>query len=155
MGCSRTSKELMVVWVGWRQQQDQTWRRLTRSFHLGDRRSTQLISEVNAAVKQCHAGPSPSRFGLFHLQSYVGRHSRTQVSTLESDSGTTRLVWCVLQTNIQPRKVGAGECATLANSKAHTKSLKFTVGRNLCSKLSGGGDDLDQSIVRIDDLERF
>ena len=22
-------------WVGWRQQQDQTWRRLTRSFHLG------------------------------------------------------------------------------------------------------------------------
>ena len=23
------------VWVGWRQQQDQTWRRLTRLFHLG------------------------------------------------------------------------------------------------------------------------
>ena len=23
------------VWVGWHQQQDQTWRRLTRSFHLG------------------------------------------------------------------------------------------------------------------------
>ena len=29
------SKELKVVWVGWRQQQDQTWRRLTQSFHLG------------------------------------------------------------------------------------------------------------------------
>ena len=51
--------------------------------------------------------------------------------------------------------IGAGECATLAKSKAHTKSRKSTVGRNLCSKLSSGGDDLDQSIVEIDDLERF
>ena len=35
-------KESMVVWVGWHQQQDQTWRRLIRSFHLGmtdDRRN--------------------------------------------------------------------------------------------------------------------
>ena len=55
----------------------------------------------------------------------------------------------------QPRLVGVGECATLAKSKVHTKSLESTVGRNLCSKLSSGGDDLDQSIVGIDDLERF
>ena len=25
----------MVVWVGWRQQQDQTWQRLLRSYYLG------------------------------------------------------------------------------------------------------------------------
>ena len=31
-----------MVWVGWHQQLDQTWRRLTRSFYLG---MTQLISE--------------------------------------------------------------------------------------------------------------
>ena len=70
-----------------------------------DRRSTQLISEVNAAVKQCHAVPSPSRFGPFHLRSYVGRHSRTQVSTLEKDSGTNKVGWCVLQTNISTKNV--------------------------------------------------
>ena len=29
------ANESMVVWVGWRQREDQTWRRLTRSFHLG------------------------------------------------------------------------------------------------------------------------
>ena len=37
-----TSRESMVVWVCWHQQQDQTWRRLTRSFRLGmtdDRRN--------------------------------------------------------------------------------------------------------------------
>ena len=44
----------------------------------------------------------------------------------------------------QPRTIGAGECATLAKWKAHTKSWESTVGRNLCSKLSSGGDDLDQ-----------
>ena len=35
------------------------------------------------------------------------------------------------------------------------KSTKSTSGRNLCSKFSSDGDDLDQSIVGIDDLERF
>ena len=67
----------------------------------------------------------------------------------------TRLVSVCYEQIFQPRTVGAGECATLRQSKAHTKSWKSTVGRNLCSKLSSGGDDLDQSIVGIDDLERF
>ena len=44
---------------------------------------------------------------------------------------------------------------TLAKSKAHTKSGKSTTGRNLCSKFSSGGDDLDQSIVGIDDLGKI
>ena len=38
----QTPKESMVVWVGWRQREDQTWRRLTQAFHLGmidDRRN--------------------------------------------------------------------------------------------------------------------
>ena len=105
-----------------------------------DRRSPQMIAEVNAAVKQCHFGP-------FHLQSYVGQHSRTAAST--------RLVGVCYKQIFQPRAVGAGECATLAKSEAQTKSWESTVGRNLCSKLSGGGDDMDQSIVGINDLERF
>ena len=67
----------------------------------------------------------------------------------------TRLVGVCHKQIFQPRTVGAGERVTLAKSKARTKSRKSTVGRNLCSKLSSGGDDLDQSIVGIDDLERF
>ena len=67
----------------------------------------------------------------------------------------TRLVSVCHKQVLQPRTVGASECATLAKSKAHTKSRKSTVGRNLCSKLSSGGDDLDQSIVGIEDLEKL
>ena len=59
----------------------------------------------------------------------------------------TGLVGVCYKQIFQPRTVSAGECATLAKSKAHTKSRKSTVGRNLCSKLSSGGDDLDQCIV--------
>ena len=76
-----------------------------------------------------------------------------QVSTL-SDSGTNEVGVCYKQV-LQQRKVGASECVALAKSKAHTKSLESTAGGNLCSKLSSGGDDLDQSIVGIDDLERL
>ena len=50
---------------------------------------------------------------------------------------------------LQPRTVSASECASLAESKAHTKSGESTAGRNLCSKFSSGGDDLDQSIVAL------
>ena len=67
----------------------------------------------------------------------------------------TRLVGVCHKQVFQPRTVGASECATLAKSKAHTISWESTVGRNLCSKLSSGGDDWDQSIVGIDDLDRF
>ena len=66
----------------------------------------------------------------------------------------TRLVGVCYKQVLQPRTLGASECATLAKSKAHTKSWESTAGRNLCSKFSSGGDDLDQSIVGIDDLER-
>ena len=67
----------------------------------------------------------------------------------------TRLVGVYHQQVLQPRTVGASECATLAKSKAQTKSGESTAGRNLRSKLSSGGDDLDQSIVGIDELERL
>ena len=52
-----------------------------------DRRSAQLSSEVNAAVKQCHAVP-------ITITIWRGRHSRIQVSTLENDSGTNKVGWC-------------------------------------------------------------
>ena len=53
-----------------------------------DRRSPQLISVVNAAVKQCHAVPN-HHHDLAH----------SQVSTLENDRGTNKVGWCVLQTS--------------------------------------------------------
>ena len=121
-----------------------------------DRRSTQLISEVNAAVKQCHAVPItitiwPIPFVELRWDNIHGLKFRHWRET----TAPTGLVGVCCKQIFQPRTVGAGECATLAKSKAHTKSRKSTVGGNLCSKLSSGGDDLDQSIVGIDDLVRF
>ena len=117
-----------------------------------DRRSPQLISEVNAAVKQCHAVPItitiwPIPFAELRWTTFtdsgfdIGERQRHQQG-------------CHQQV-LQPRTVGASECASLAKSKAHTKSGESTAGRDLCSKFSSGGDDLDQSIVGIDDLERL
>ena len=120
-----------------------------------DRRSTQLISEVNAAVELCHAVPItitiwPIPFADLRWTTFTDSGFDTGGRQRHQQG------WLVCATNtFQPRTVGAGECATLAKSKAHTKSRKSTVGRNLCSKLSSGGDDMDQSIVGIDDLERF
>ena len=72
-----------------------------------DRRSTQLISEVNAAVKQCHAVPITITIWPIPFAELVGQHSQTQVSTLEKDSGTNNVGWCVLQTNISTKN---GRC---------------------------------------------
>ena len=43
-------------------------------------------------------------------------------------------------------------CASLV---AHTNSGESTTGGDLCSKFSSGGNYFDQSIVGINDLERF
>ena len=60
MGCSRTSQDVNggLGWLASTARTRHGGASLTRSFHLGmtdDR--PQLISEVNAAVKQCHAVP--------------------------------------------------------------------------------------------------
>ena len=51
----------------------------------------------------------------------------------------TRLVGVCHQQVLQPRTVGASECASLVESEAHTKSGESTTGRDICSKLSSGG----------------
>ena len=112
-----------------------------------DRRSPQLISEVNAAVKQCHLV-----LITITIWPIPFAEQRWTIFT-DSRAAPTRLVGVCYKQIFQPRTVGAGECATLAKSKAHTKSGESTAGGNLCSKFSSGGDDLDQSIVGIDDLE--
>ena len=84
-----------------------------------NRRSTLLISEVNVAVKTMSV-PSPSRFGPFHLGSYVGQHSWTQVLTLERNSGTNKIGWCVLQTNISAKNGRRRPCVL------HWRSRKLT-----------------------------
>ena len=93
-----------------------------------DRRSTQFISEVNAAVKQCHAVPItitiwPIPFAELRLDNIHGFKFRHWRET----AAPTRLVGVCYKQIFQPRTVGAGECATLAKSKAHTKSRKSTV----------------------------
>ena len=83
-----------------------------------DRRSPQLISEVDAAVKQCHAVPITHSFS----RSYVGRHSRTQVSTLESDSGTNKVGWCVPSTSTSTKNGRLRSvCHTGEVESSHTK----------------------------------
>ena len=122
-----------------------------------DRRSPQLISEVNAAVKQCHAVPititiwplpfADLRWTTFKDSGFdTGERQRHQQGWLV----------CVCHKQVlQPRTVGASECASLTESEAHPKIGESTSGRDICSKFSSGGDDLDQSIVGINDLERF
>ena len=119
-----------------------------------DRRSPQLISEVTAAVKHCHAVPItitiwPIPFAELRWTTFTG------FDTGETIAAPTRLVSVCHQQVLQPRTVGASECASLAESKAHSKSGESATGRDLCSEFSSGGDDLDQSIVEIKDLERF
>ena len=67
----------------------------------------------------------------------------------------TRLVCVCHKQVLQPRTLGASECATLAKSKAHTKSGESTTCGDLCSKFSSGGDDVDQGIMGLNYLERF
>ena len=123
-----------------------------------DRRSPQLISEVNAAVKQCHAVPItipiwPIPFAELRWDDIHGFRFRHWRAT--ATATPTRMVSVRYKQVLQPRTVGASECVTLAKSKAHMKSGESTTCRDLCSKFSSGGDDLDQSIVGINDLKRF
>ena len=134
--------------------QDQTWQRLIRSYHLGyERRSPQLISEVNAAVKQCHAVPItitiwPIPFAELRWTTFTdsvfdtGERQRHQQG------------WLVCATNKYFNQERSAPVSVL-----HWRSRTLTrkagspqLVRNLCSKFSS---DLDQSIVGIDDLERF
>ena len=121
-----------------------------------DRRSTQLISEVNSAVKQCHAVPItitiwPIPFAELRWTTFTD----SGFDTMERQRHQQGWLVCANEQVLQPRTVGASECASLAESKAHTKIGESTTGRDICSKLSSGGDDMDQSIVVIHDLERF
>ena len=79
------------------------------------------------------------RATLDNINGFMFRHWR-------ETAAPTGLVGVCHKQIFQPRTVGARECATLAKSKAHTKSWESTTGGNLCSKLSIGGDDLDQSL---------
>ena len=69
-----------------------------------DRRSTQLISEVNAAVKQCHAVPItitiwPIPFAELRWTTFTDSGFDTG-----ERQRTNRVGWCVLQTNISTKK---------------------------------------------------
>ena len=120
-----------------------------------DRRLPQLISEVNAAVIQCHAVPItvtiwPIPFAELRWTTFTDSGFDTGGRQRHQQG------WLVCaQQVLQPRTVGASECPSLVKSKAHTISRLSTTGRDLCSKFSSGGDDLDQSIVGIDDLDIF
>ena len=87
-----------------------------------DRRLAQVISEVNAAVKQCHDLACPFRgAALDDIHRLRFRHGGATATP-------TRLVGVCHQKVLQPRTVGASECASLAESEAHTKSGESTTG---------------------------
>ena len=115
-----------------------------------DRRSTQLISEVNAAVTQCHAVPItitiwPIPFAELLWTTFTD-------SSFDTGEGQQHQQgWLVCATNKYFNRV----CYTGEVEKLTRKAGSPQLVRNLCSKLRSGGDDLDQSIVGIDDLERF
>ena len=120
-----------------------------------DRRSPQLISQVNAAVKQCHAVPVTITIWPIPFAELRWTTFTDSGFDMGTTAAPTRLVGVCHQLVLQPRTVGPSKGATLAKSKTHTKTLKSTAGRNLCRKFSSGRDDLAQSIVGIDDMERF
>ena len=101
---------------------------IIRSGH--DRRSPQLISEVNAAVKQCHAVPItitiwPIPFAEVRWTTFTDSGFDTGERQRHQQG------WLVCHKQVlQPRTVGASECASLAESEAHTKSGESTTGRD-------------------------
>ena len=94
-----------------------------------DRRSPQLISEVNAAVKQCHAVPITIKIWPFPFAELRW----TTFTDSGFDTGERQRHqqgWLVCATNKyhNQRTVSASECASLAESEAHTKSGESTTG---------------------------
>ena len=121
-----------------------------------DRKSPQLTSEVNAAVKQCHAvshrhhdlAHSFCRAALGDVHRFRFRHRRaTEIST--------RMVGMRYQQVLQSRTHSPSECTSLAEPQPHTQSGQSAIGGNMCGKFSCGGGDVDQSCVGIDDQERL
>ena len=109
-----------------------------------DRRTPQLISEVNAAVKvpiSITIWPIPFaelRWTTFTDSGFdTGERQRHQQG------------WLVCATNKYFNQERSAPVSVLhwRSRKAHTKSGESTAGGNLCSKFSSGGDDLDPSIV--------
>ena len=95
-----------------------------------DRRSPQLISEVNAAVKQGHAVPItitiwPILFAELRWTTFTDSGFDTG-DTGGATATPTRLVSVCHKQVLQPRTVGASECASLAESEAYTKSGEST-----------------------------
>ena len=87
-----------------------------------DRRSPQLISEVHAAVKQCHAVPITITIWPISFAELRWTTHRLGFRHGGATATPTRLVGVCHQQILQPRTVGASECASLAKWKAHTKS---------------------------------
>ena len=121
-----------------------------------DRRSPQLISEVNAAVKPCHAVP-------ITITIWPIPFAELRWTTLTDSSFDTgerqrhQQGWLVCATNKNFNQERSAPVSVL-----HWRIRKLTrkagspqLVENFCSKLSSGGDDLHQSIVGIDDLDRF
>ena len=119
-----------------------------------DRRSPQLISEVNAAVKQCHA--VPITFTMWPTSFAELRWTTLTDSSFDTGERQRHQPgWLVCASNKYFNQGRSAPVSVLHWRSRKTKSWESTAGGNLCSKFSSGGDDLDQSIVGIDDLERL
>ena len=147
----------MVVWVGCRQLGRPDMAAPHSIIPSGYHRiSPQLISEVNAAVKQCHAVPItntiwPIPFAELRWTTFTDSGFDTGERQRDQQG------WLVCATNKYFSQERSAPVSVLhwRSRKLTRKAGESTAGGNLCSKFSSGGDDLDQSIVGIDDLERL
>ena len=118
-----------------------------------ERKSPQLISEVNAAVKQCHA--VPITIAIWSI--LIEERRWTTFTDSSFDTGERQQGWLVCASNTlfdQER--------TALVSVLHWRSRKLTrkagspqFGGDFCSKFSRGGDVVEQNVLGINDLERF
>ena len=121
-----------------------------------DRRSPQLILEGNAAMNKCHAVPItmtiwPIPFAELRWTTFIDSGFDTGERQRHQQG------WLVCATNKYFNQERSAPVSVL-----HWRSRKLTrkagsphLVETFCSKFSSGGDDLDQSIVGIDDLERL
>ena len=113
-------------------------------------------SEVNAAVKQCHAVPItitiwPIPFAELRWTTFTD----SGFDTGERQRHQQRWFVCATNNYFNQERSAPVSALHLAESEAHTKSGESPTCGDLCSKFSSGGDDLDQGIVGLNYPERF
>ena len=121
-----------------------------------DRRSPHLISEVNAAVKPCHAVPiTTTIWPILFVELRWTSFTDSGFDTGERQRHQRGLLVCATNKYFNQERSAPVSVLHWRSRKARAQRGESTTDRDLCRKFRSVGDGLDQSIVGIDDLERF